>query len=210
MVLPVKGGPSAKSRLGGPPTLASAIVQDCLATVTACRDVARVIVVTSDPQAALLARGADADVVTERRPGTGLVDAVRDGIRAAAGRPGPVAVLLPDVPAARPDDLSLALRAALAALATHPEAPMAVVPDAEGTGTVLLAARSADGLDPAFGPGSAAEHTHRGAVRLELDLPRLRRDVDTTDDLLTALALGCGPRTAALSARRPQLPRPAP
>jgi 2-phospho-L-lactate guanylyltransferase len=200
LVLPVKGGPAAKSRLGGPPQLAAAIVRDCLDAVTACPDVVRVLVVTSERQAAALARRMRADVVPERRPGAGLVEAVRDGIRAAADRPGPVAVLLADVPAARPEDVGQALRATDAALAAHPAAAMAVVPDAEGTGTVLLAARSAEALDPAFGPGSAAEHARRGAVRLELELPRLRRDVDTAADLRAALELGCGRWTVLAAA----------
>ena len=73
---------------------------------------------------------------------------------------------------------------------------MVVVPDAEGSGTVLLAGRTPADLDPAFGPDSLTEHVRRGAVRLDLDLPRLRRDVDTPADLDQALALGVGPRTA--------------
>jgi 2-phospho-L-lactate guanylyltransferase len=208
VVLPIKGGRAAKSRLGGPPELAVAIVRDCLDAVTACPDVTRVIVVTSDPAMAGQARSATAEVVGERRPGAGLVEAVRDGVRAAGDRPGPVAVLLPDVPAARAEDLTQALQAASTALATHPAVSMAVVPDADHTGTVLLAARTADALDPAFGPGSAAEHVRRGAVRLDLDLPRLRRDVDTPDDLLAALRLGVGARTARAAAAHPALDPP--
>jgi 2-phospho-L-lactate guanylyltransferase len=117
----------------------------------------------------------------------------------------------------RAEDLSCALQAVDEALATHRAAPMAVVPDAEETGSVLLAARSADAIDPAFGPGSAAEHLRRGAVRLGLSLPRLRRDVDTPSDLLAVLELGAGPHTARVAAahlasRHPArlLPRPAP
>lgn len=201
VVLPVKGGPVAKSRLGGPPELAIAIVRDCLDVVTVCPDVARAVVVTSDPVIARLVRTIAADVVSERRPGAGLVEAIRDGVRAAGDQPVPVAVLLPDVPAARPEDLSHALRAAAAALAARPASSMALVPDAERTGSVLLAARAAQALDPAFGPGSAAEHVRRGAVRLDFDLPRLRRDVDTPEDLLAALKLGAGPRTAAAAHR---------
>ncbi|HET9655759.1 MAG TPA: 2-phospho-L-lactate guanylyltransferase [Kineosporiaceae bacterium] len=200
LVLPVKGGPAAKSRLGAPPELAEALVRDTLDAVTACPDVVRVVVVTSDPAAVARAREASAEVVPERRPGMGLVEAVRDGIRAVADRPGPVAVLLADVPAARPEDVATALQAADAALSARTAVPMAVLPDTEGTGTVLLAARSADALDPAFGPGSAAEHARRGAVRLDLDLPRLRRDVDTAADLRAALELGAGRRTTRAAA----------
>jgi 2-phospho-L-lactate guanylyltransferase len=203
VVLPVKGGPAAKSRLGGPAELAAAIVRDCLDAVTACPEVARVVVVTSDPVMARMAREVTADVVSERRPGAGLVEAVRDGVRAAGNRPGPVAVLLPDVPAARAEDLGQALQAVRAALTARPASAMAVVPDADGTGSVLLAARSAEALDPAFGPGSAAEHTRRGAVRLDLDLPRLRRDVDTPADLCAVLDLGAGPRTVRAAIGHP-------
>jgi 2-phospho-L-lactate/phosphoenolpyruvate guanylyltransferase len=200
VVLPVKGGPSAKSRLGAHPELVAAIVQDCLDAVSACPEITRVVVVTSDPVMARLARTVTPDVTGERRPGAGLVEAVRDGVRLAADRPGPVAVLLPDVPAARSEDIGQALQAAAAALAAHPSAPMAVVPDTDRTGSVLLAARGAEGLDPAFGPGSAAEHVRRGAIRLDLDLPRLRRDVDTPADLAAALALGVGRRTIRAAA----------
>lgn len=200
VVLPIKGGPTAKSRLGGPPGLAAAIVRDSLDAVRACPDTARLVVVTSDPAMARLAASVAAVVVSERHPGAGLVEAVRDGVGRAGDRPGPVAVLLPDVPAAGPQDVGTALRAAWAVLSTHPTAPMAVLPDADGTGTVLLAARSARELDPAFGPGSAAEHVRRGALRLDLDLPRLRRDVDTPTDLGAVLELGAGPRTTRVAA----------
>ena len=108
----------------------------------------------------------------------------------------PAAVLLADVPALRPDDLSRSLAAAERALAAG--ARQAFVPDAEGTGTVLLAAARADRLVPRFGPASASAHAAAGAVRLDLDLPRLRRDVDSWPALQLAAALGLGPRTAAV------------
>jgi 2-phospho-L-lactate guanylyltransferase len=114
---------------------------------------------------------------------------------------GPTAVLLGDLPALRPGDLQDALAAAWRVL-TGPSRRcpprMAFVPDTDGSGTVLLAATAADAMDPAFGTGSAAEHARRGATRLELPLPRLRRDVDDLADLEAALALGCGPQTTAL------------
>jgi 2-phospho-L-lactate guanylyltransferase len=204
LVLPLKGGPGAKSRLGGGPELARAIAEDCLDAVLACPVVARVVVVTADAATADSAARAGARTVPETRPGRGLVAAVRDGVTAAAadpvrvdGVPQPIGVLLGDLPALRPTDLAAGLAAAQAALMAHPEAPMAALPDAEGGGTVLLAARSAATLDPAFGPGSLAEHVRRGAVRIEIDAPRLRQDVDTRADLLVALALGVGPRTAS-------------
>ena len=72
---------------------------------------------------------------------------------------------------------------------------MVFVPDAEGTGTVLLTALTPTAMQPSFGSGSAAAHQAAGAFRLDLDLPRLRRDVDTAADLRTAIDLGVGTRT---------------
>ncbi|MDQ1287508.1 MAG: 2-phospho-L-lactate/phosphoenolpyruvate guanylyltransferase [Actinomycetota bacterium] len=194
IVLPLKGGPSAKSRLEAGPELARALAADTLTAVLACPVVSRTVVVTADPGTAAEAASAGADVVGESGPGDGLVAAVRDGV-AAAG-PGPVAVLLGDLPALRPEDLTDGLSAVHDTLRDRPAASMAAVPDAAGTGTVLLAARGAADLDPAFGPGSLVAHVRRGAVRVEIVLPRLRQDVDTPDDLRTALGLGVGRRTA--------------
>jgi 2-phospho-L-lactate guanylyltransferase len=99
-----------------------------------------------------------------------------------------VAALLGDLPALRPADLLAALDAA----ADHPRA---LLPDASGEGTVLLTARDAATLVPAFGPGSARAHERAGHTRLDLDLPRLRTDVDDDTDLATAARLGLGPAT---------------
>jgi 2-phospho-L-lactate guanylyltransferase len=149
-------------------------------------------------------------VVPELVPGAGLGAAIEDGLRAAAaGRQGPVAILLGDVPAVRPDDLCVALWTAAVVLGERQvevhRGAMAVVPDAEGTGTVLLAALSAADLAPAFGPASFAEHERRGAVAIGWELHRLRRDVDTPDDLWDAAALGAGARTAAVLASHQEL-----
>src|SRR5699024_2164902 len=150
-----------------------------------------------DPAATRVAQDLGAFVVVD--PGRGLNAAVRAGLAAAVrtGReaargagPGTTgrAVLLGDLPALRAHELL----AALTACAAHASA---VVPDADGTGTVLLPATV--GLpDPQFGAGSAARHGER-ATRLELDLPGLRRDVDTAEDLTTALQLGVGRHTAS-------------
>ncbi|NLT55225.1 MAG: NTP transferase domain-containing protein [Actinomycetales bacterium] len=197
VVLPVKGGDGAKSRLAAGAGAALDIALDCLDAVLGCPEVDRAVVVTAHPPTARAVGLAGAPVVPESRPGAGLVAAVRDGLAALAGSPGPCAVLLADLPALRPGDLGAALRAAQAALRRTGGPAAVFVPDAEGTGTVLLAAGSAAAIRPAFGPGSAAAHALAGAARLDLDLPRLRRDVDTAGDLRTAAVLGLGRRTAA-------------
>jgi 2-phospho-L-lactate guanylyltransferase len=208
VVLPLKGGSAAKSRLGGPAPLATAIALDCLHAVLAGQLVGSVVVVTPDPLLAAEAAAAGARVRPESNPGAGLLAALDDGL---AGTRGRCAVLLGDLPALRPGDLSSALRQAALALTTPitptgptgPTGPprMVFVPDADGTGTVLLAALDAAALAPSFGPGSARAHQAAGAIRLDVDLPRLRRDVDTSADLRTAVALGVGPRTQAVLAQ---------
>lgn len=120
----------------------------------------------------------------------GLNEAVRYAV-AGLGR-SPIAVLTADLPAMRAAELAEALRQGMA----H---PASFVADAEGTGTVLLMGR-ADRLRPGFGAESANRHRKAGFVELTGDWPGVRRDVDTVDNLLEAVALGVGPHTAKLLA----------
>ena len=208
VVVPVKGGRGAKSRLHPPPgvareELALALATDCLTACVAGISAAHLIVVTSDPAVGTVARRLGAAVVAD--PGLGLnaaVEAGRDQAlnepRDGASRQGtsprkaiPVAALLGDVPSLRPGDLLAALDAA----ADH---DLALVTDAQATGTVLLTARDGAALEPRFGAGSAARHTAAGHVPLALALPRLRTDVDDDQDLAAAVALGVGPATNAV------------
>jgi 2-phospho-L-lactate guanylyltransferase len=182
IVVPVKGTALAKSRLGAAPGLALAIALD---TVEAALSVAPVIVVTSaDVAPEFEALGAR--IVLDA--GGGLNAAARQGLAAAGG--GPVVVMLGDVPAVQPAELS----AALAAAERH---PLAFVPDADGDGSVLIAALVTADHSPSFGANSRAAHLLAGYV--ELDVPAtsgLRRDVDTTADLVELATAGrLGPRT---------------
>ena len=204
LVMPVKGGLGAKSRLGAVlqrvPGLPEAIALDSVEGALACPAVASVHVVCSDVGRGERLAALGAVVVPESGPGSGLLPALADGLAAlgATGGGGPVAVLLADVPCVRPDELAAALAEAAPVLARGRQA---TVLDAEGTGTVLLAARSAGELHPRFGPGSALAHRRDGARAVGLGLTRLRRDVDTPAELEQALVLGVGPRTTALLAR---------
>lgn len=203
LVMPVKGGLGAKSRLGAVlqrvPGLPEAIALDSVEAALACRAVSSVHVVCSDVGRGERLAALGAVVVPERSPGSGLLPALSDGIAALGHeRGGPVAVLLADVPCLHPDDLAAALAEARPVLAAGRQA---TVQDAEGTGTVLLAARSAGALRPRFGPGSALAHRRDGARAVGLGLGRLRRDVDTPAELEQALGMGVGPRTTAALAR---------
>lgn len=197
IVVPVKGTAGSKSRLGATPGLALAIALDTVAAAVAASGGAtggatvsgsvatraRVIVVTAGDPAEFSRLGAE--VVVDA--GGGLNAAARQGIALATG---PVAVLLGDLPALLPSELS----AALAAAEGHDRA---LVADADTEGTTLVTALRGALHSPAFGTGSRAAHLAAGYR--ELDVPAasgLRRDVDTAEQL-AALAGRLGPRTAA-------------
>jgi 2-phospho-L-lactate/phosphoenolpyruvate guanylyltransferase len=195
LVVPVKGRLTAKSRLHPPAgvaraDLAHAFALDTITAAAACMPPAHLVVVTSDEPTATFVRGQGGAVVDD--PGDGLNAAVRLGIQYVDRvlGPGPTAVLLGDIPTIRPQDLI----EGLTACAEHPRA---LVPDASGTGTVLLSALSPQDLHPRFGPDSAREHA-RDCVLLDLDLPALRTDVDDDQALREAVAIGVGRHTAAV------------
>jgi 2-phospho-L-lactate guanylyltransferase len=195
LIVPVKGQLAAKTRLHPPAgvaraDLAHAFALDTITAVVACIPPDHLIAVTSDELTATFVQDQGGTVVADS--GEGLNRAVRQGIEYVQRvlGPGPTAVLLGDIPALRPKDLV----DALAACSLHARA---LVPDASGTGTVLLSALSPQDLHPRFGVNSAREHG-RDCVRLELDLPALRTDVDDDDALRQALAIGVGRHTAAV------------
>jgi 2-phospho-L-lactate guanylyltransferase len=205
LVVPVKPLARAKSRLAGPAgphreQLALAIATDTVSAVLRSSRVRGVVVVTDDPVAAaeLAALGA---VVVADEPDSGLNPALVHGAaqaRLLAPDSG-VGALSADLPALRAAELDRALDAAAAA-------SNAFMPDAAGIGTTLYTARPGATFSPVFGTESRARHRERGVYELALDdVPSVRRDVDTIDDLRAALALGVGPRTASVA---PLLPVP--
>ena len=229
VLLPVKVLARAKSRLAvlagdRRGDLALALASDTVTAVLACPEVARVVVVTSDPVAGPLLAALGAIVVADEpadladsRGTRGTLDgadpvpvlsdsgvqdllnaALRHGAAAAARRwPGTgLAALTADLPAVSPAELAMALRAA----GTAPGRD-AFVPDAAGVGTTLYAVPPGGEFRPLFGGASRARHAAAGAAELGLaGLTGLRRDVDTPDDLREALALGVGPFTRAVAA----------
>ncbi|MFG2789374.1 2-phospho-L-lactate guanylyltransferase [Streptomyces sp. NPDC048419] len=201
LVIPLKPLTRAKSRLadtaadGLRPGLALAFAQDTVAAALACPAVRDVAVVTDDSLAGRELSALGARIVPDE-PRGGLNAALAHGVGAVrTTRPeSPVATLNADLPALRPLELLRVLDAAA-------EFPRAFLADAAAIGTTLLAAAPAQELLPAFGPDSRARHRASGAEELILDaVDSVRQDVDTGADLRAALALGVGPRTAALSA----------
>jgi 2-phospho-L-lactate guanylyltransferase len=233
VLLPVKVLARAKSRLAvlagdRRRELALAFASDTVTAALACPEVARVLVVTSDPVAGRLLAGLGAIIVADEpadRSATLGTRATSGQARAAgaAAAPGVIGEL------GVQDALNAALRhgAAVAArrwpgtglaaltadlpalspvelataLRAASPAPAAFVPDAAGVGTTLYAVPPGGEFRPLFGGASRARHAAAGATELDAgDLTGLRRDVDTPDDLRAALALGVGPFTRAAAA----------
>lgn len=212
LVVPVKDARRGKTRLADvlEPAARAALVRamalDTVEAVLGAQRVARVLVVTADPEVAAAAPALPrVRVLPEPAPraddapgGWASLDrAVRAGFDAARAEAptAHVGVLLGDLPGLDPAELD----AALAAAEQHPRA---VLPDAEGTGTTLLTAGPGEQLRPAFGGGSAAAHAALGHVRLDLpETSTLRHDVDVPADLTALLDRGVGGRTGALLRR---------
>jgi 2-phospho-L-lactate guanylyltransferase len=191
VVVPIKDTHHGKSRLApagvGRTRLSRAIADDTLAAVVGAVGADRVCLVTSD--AGLSRDWGAAGVQLLPDPGRGLNTAISAGLSRVPGG-APRAVLLGDLPSLTPVDVAMALQAG-------EDVPEWFVPDADGSGTVMRGGRV---FVPRFGPGSADAHAAQGATRLELDLPRLRRDVDDPDSLLAAVRLGVGPATSEVLA----------
>ncbi|MEU7132591.1 2-phospho-L-lactate guanylyltransferase [Streptomyces sp. NPDC046261] len=205
LVVPLKPLAVAKSRLTAGagrlpgPVLALAFAQDTVRAALACGRVRDVAVVTADPLAAAEVAALGARVLAEPPGDGGLNAALAHAARAVrAHRPhSAVATLNADLPALRPAELGRVLDSAA-------EFPRAFLADAAGIGTTLLAAAPGMELAPAFEGRSRARHSASGAREITVaDVDSVRRDVDTEEDLRAALALGVGPRTAAVAARVP-------
>jgi 2-phospho-L-lactate guanylyltransferase len=188
-VVPVKVWRSAKSRLDIPgdvrEELARALTLDTLDVLTSHPAVSQVVVVTADAEAEHEARSRGAVVLAEQLSVDPLNDAVRQGCTwvAASSGDGPTVVVPVDLAYLSAEILSATLASLAAAGNAH-------VPDLEGTGTTLLAAPTASGIDPHYGIGSSALHTAAGFPPLRGVDPRARADIDNLDDLASAWTPG--------------------
>lgn len=186
-VLPVKRFGAAKQRLAAGidderrAELVEAMLEDVLEAIGAARSIERAVIVTSEPQAAELARTAGAEVIADPDEG-GHSGAALTGIARAQALGAQCVVLLPgDCPLLDPRELERLLTGL-------PERYVAVVPDRHGTGTNALALAPPDAIRPAFGEGSCARHL---AAARDADLPHaieelpsLALDLDTPADVV--------------------------
>jgi 2-phospho-L-lactate guanylyltransferase len=192
LLVPVKTLTLAKSRLAVTgyderEPLMRAFALDAIAAASQCSAVAQVYVVTDEPGfevdgAVRLADEGDGDLNRALRHASSQVRLLDPALGVAA--------MCADLPCLTADDLDTALDAGLA--------PRWFVADASGSGTTMLAAGPGMELDPHFGDRSAYRHQQSGATPVRVDVPTLRRDVDTETDLAAARRLGVGAHTSSL------------
>lgn len=195
--MPVKETTRAKSRLAGftpdqRAQLALAFALDAATAARQCAHVREIVAITNDDRARPAFGDLGVTVVADD-PDDGLNPALAHGARQVrqGDRHTHIAAMSGDLPALTGESLEVAFEAAAR--------PQWFVPDTNGSGTTLLAARAPRLPTPAFGPNSRAAHLGLGAEEVVgSGLAQLRRDVDTVADLRDAVHLGVGAHTSAL------------
>ena len=203
VLVPLKPPMTAKSRLALTSTadrgeLVLAMATDVVAVAMGCPSVALVVVVADSAEGLEALQRLGATIVVDPA-GHGLNASLRwaAGVVAARDPAYGIASLVADVASVTVDQLTRALDAAATV-------PMAFVPDAEGRGTTLVAARQWGSFQPEYGQQSRRRHAAAGFAELDLaDIAGLRLDVDTLADLAELQRLGPGPRTSSVLARLP-------
>jgi 2-phospho-L-lactate/phosphoenolpyruvate guanylyltransferase len=189
IVIPVKTLSLAKRRLAPVlpvdcrQRLVLTMLDDVLAAANGVEGVARILVVTPDPQVAAQVDRVNGAVLLEKTA-RGLNEAVRSGLGyARSHRASGVVVVPADVPLAEPEEI----RRVVQSIAGLGRPCVGIVPSADGRGTNSLAQAPPDVLEPSFGVDSFVRHL-AGAVARQLDvrvlhLAGLAADVDEPADL---------------------------
>jgi 2-phospho-L-lactate guanylyltransferase len=201
-LVPVKAFALAKSRLAGElgprerASFARALFEHVLDVLAQCNELGGILVVTSCPEVAALARSRGAAVVADAVPeGLGLI--VDGGLRELAARgAGGALVLMSDLPLRGAAEL----RRALELMRKH---PLVLCPDDRDEGTNALGLSPPDRLSTFFGRAdSFSRHLREGADRgLDVGVlrsPGLGFDVDAPEDLARLRARGRGLGSAAI------------
>jgi 2-phospho-L-lactate/phosphoenolpyruvate guanylyltransferase len=182
IVIPLKGGPNAKSRLSAvlSPTerlaLAHSMAMHVILSARASIAGERVTIVTGCPEMAALARGLGTQVVDD--PFNAGTAAACMLAQPALEKTGPILFLSADLPLIQPHSLN-----AMTAL----DAAVVIAPDRHRIGTNALLVRPGAGVRPCFGQGSFARHCAVAAaaniVPRIFEDPAIAHDIDVPDDL---------------------------
>ncbi len=178
-----------------------AMLEDVLAACRAAERLDGIVVVTEDPDAAMLAQDSGAAAVPDHDPPEGMNAAVEIGLQTVDEHGADAALILVS-------DLALASGPAIdAVIDAAPGGRGAVlVPSRDGTGTNALLLEPPRALVPQLGANSRAKHLAHAAqleVRLvELEVSELALDVDTAQDLADLARSPSKGRAAELTRER--------
>lgn len=196
-VMPVKRFAHAKMRLDGMlrplerAALAKAMMADVLEKLLPSAGIAGVLVITNDPEASEIAANFGAEIVADDCE-SGTNGAVRCGMRHIVSVPGRSALV---VSADLPFLTEVELKKVVSAL---DRSPVAIVPAQRDGGTNILAFSPPCIIEPAFGPGSFANHFKAAetfCTPVVLRLEGAGHDIDIPADLSRCRNDQAGPRT---------------
>ncbi|NQU37407.1 MAG: 2-phospho-L-lactate guanylyltransferase [Actinobacteria bacterium] len=201
VIIPIKPLPIAKSRLEGTrrnastADLARAFAKDLVAATTHVAFVDQVIAVTSESTLAPELISLGATVLDEPNQLTGDLNAVLDYAQRQVLSQHPhcaIAIVTADL-------ATIQARSLESFLVGAANCKTGYVADHSGSGTSVLINRTGHVVATAFGARSADAHRERGFDDLtELADARLRLDIDTPEDLESAIAIGLGAATRRL------------
>jgi 2-phospho-L-lactate guanylyltransferase len=199
-VMPVKRFAAAKSRLAPAlgtierATLARLMFEDVLDSLTQCNGVlAGTLVITSDDEAAAIARSRGAKVIDDDGE-FGINAAIGRTVRTVTGQDG-IIIIPSDIPQVLPNTIMMSA-GAISASRT-----LVIAAAAEDGGTNLLACRPATATPLCFGVRSFDRHRRAGlqagfAVQ-QLSIGDLSIDIDRPEDLGAFLKINSKTRTHA-------------
>lgn len=161
--------------------IAEAMARDVIAAVSQCKQLDKIVIVSSEPAIVEIAGGV-ADAVLED-PVTGHNDAAKIAAAWAVAQGCKRIVMLPgDCPLLDPEEIDeLVMRS------RDDRLELAVIPDRMGTGTNALVISPPDAVDSSFGPDSRQRHIalglSHGLRTAAIDVKSLALDLDTDEDL---------------------------
>lgn len=183
--------------------LLAAMLHDVLSALGAARSVSAIAVVTSDREAASIARSYDAVVLADPLQG-GLCGAIGAAVHALSARGVEDVLIVPsDLPAVRSQEID-----ALAAALPRARPGVVIAPDRALRGTNALLAAPARAMKFRFGLDSFRRHLavarEQGLIARRFRAQGLALDIDTADELAILLEQDPASRAAALLRALPE------